>query len=111
MAPTGSMIHARIAILALSSAQWLLIWCVRYLNLLPITRSLQGAIAALVGAGTVLGVWVAQGKMYRSMTGINLPMRDNYFFAVVIGEAVVSLCILFFVAFELRREQNLTSGQ
>ena len=59
---------------------------------------------ALINATAVFGIWIAQGKTYRSMTGIDIPAHDHYFFAIAIGEVLVSLGIGFLIAFELRRK-------
>ena len=64
-----------------------------YFELFPI-KSLKGVVAALYAAITVLGVWIAQGKIYKSMTGIDVPAQDNYFFAVIIWRRIGIFSVL-----------------
>ena len=76
--------------------------CLWYANLIPISRRVKGILAGLVAATASLGTLMLQTALYRSRTGIAVPAHDNYFFAIVIGEDVVALCIIFVIAFELR---------
>jgi len=104
MAIVNPMMNARLTVLLLAPAQWFLIWSLRYVVLLPVRTSLKQAVGALINATAVFGIWIAQGKIYRSMTGIDIPAHDHYFFAIAIGEVLVSLGIGFLIAFELRRK-------
>ena len=95
--------HARSIILSLAPVQWLLMWCFRYANLIPVSRPLKAALGGLIIATAVLGTLELQTRLYRLVTGIAVPAHDNYFFAIFIGEGIVSLCVIFLIAFDLRR--------
>jgi len=73
-------------------------------NLIPISRSLNAALAGLIAATSVLGTLKLQTALYRSITGIAVPAHDNYFYAIVVVEDVVSLCIIFRIALGLRKK-------
>jgi hypothetical protein len=103
----GTVTNARLVVLIFAPAQWLLVWSVRYLERLPVRKSLKAAVAGLIGATAVLGTWITQGKIYHSMAGIDVPASDNYFFAIIIGESLVSLGIVFLIAVKLRRKGGL----
>jgi F0F1-type ATP synthase membrane subunit c/vacuolar-type H+-ATPase subunit K len=107
MGMDNTVTNARLVVLVFAPAQWLLVWSVGYLERLPVRKSLKGAVAGLIGATAMLGSWIIQGKIYSSMTGIDVPTSDNYFFAVIMGESLVSLCVGFLVAFKLRRKVSV----
>lgn len=101
---TETLTYARWVVLSLAPVQWFLTWCLRYASLIPINRSIKAALAGLIAATALLGTLILQTTLYRSMTGIDVPAHDNYFFAFVIGEDIVSLFIIFRVAFGLRKK-------
>jgi hypothetical protein len=100
------MMKARLVVLLFAPAQWLLVWALRFVVELPINRQVKAIIAALAGAVVVLGTWFTQGRLYYSMTGVGIPAQDNYFFSLVIGECVVSMGIIFLLAFELKKKES-----
>ena len=51
---------------------------------------MKGTVAGLIGVTAVLGTWITQGKIYHSMAGIDVPASDNYFFAIIIGESLIT---------------------
>jgi hypothetical protein len=99
------MTNARLVVLILAPAQWLLLWTAGYLRLLPIGKSLRAGLTSLAGVSALLGVWIIQGKIYYSLTGIGVPMSDHYFSAIVIGETIVSIGLVFLIALEIRRKE------
>src|SRR5207302_9672669 len=72
--------NARLMVLLIAPAQWLLFWCARFVDLLPIGVSLRAALVGLIAAIALLGTWIVQTAIYRAMTGIGVPAHDNYFF-------------------------------
>ena len=103
MFTSNSLPQARWSILGLAPFQWLLTWCLRYARLLPIHRSAQAALGGIVAAIAVVGNLVLQTALYRSLTGFKIPAHDNYFFAIIIFEDLVSLGIIFRIAFDLHK--------
>ena len=99
-------IHARLIVLSLAPGQWFLTWCLRYANLMPVSRPLKAALAGLLAATALLGTLILQTAVYRAITGVTVPAHDNYFFAIIIGEDIVALCIIFLIAFDLRRKSS-----
>lgn len=102
--PTEPLVHARWVVLSLAPVQWFLTWCLRYANVIPIRRSIKAAVAGLIAVTAVLGTLILQTKVYRSITGIDVPAHDNYFFATVVVQDIVSICVIFRIAFDLRRK-------
>jgi hypothetical protein len=100
------MTKARLVVLLIAPGQWFLVWALRYWAVVQIPPQVKAIVAAFAGAIAVLGTWFAQGRLYYAMTGIGIPAQDNYFFAVVLGESLVSLGIVFLLAFELRKKAS-----
>src|SRR5262245_17130518 len=109
MLDTNELWQARLIVCSVAPALWLLTWCLRYVDSLPIARTLRAAVGGLVLATATLTTLNLQQRLYSAMTGIRIPANDNVFFAIFVGEVVISIGIVFLVALELRKKGLRTS--
>lgn len=103
-----SLRDARSAILPLAVAQWILVYCIYFVDKWCNGRTLKVLVGAVLLAVATCGVVFAQIDLYRSMANVPADLtRDNFFFSVILVEALVSIGIVFAIAFAKRnRERN-----
>lgn len=83
--------EARLVILALAVAGWLITWCARFLPV-PIRSSWARSLIGLAFAAAWFATLVIQGHIYRSMTGIRRGLGPFGWF-VLLTECAVNVRI------------------
>ena len=99
------LIKVRLAVLTFAAAQWFVAWLMRYLPL-HIKNSVLRLIVQVAFPGAMFGVWMAQGALYRSLTGIQVLKKDQFFTVMTLIEYLISTGVILLVAFERRKKSS-----
>lgn len=101
------MLSARMWVLSLGAL--LVLAATGYGAALPrVTSSLKGKLGLLaIFLGIVLGLVFGQLDIYTAITGEPKPMdRDNFIFAILMGECLVGTAIIFFFAWRMKQRDG-----
>lgn len=93
--------NPKLVVVPFALLQWLAVWGMRFLPH-PIKNPALRAAAQIVFPSAAFGVWVLQSMLYQHLTGIAELRNDDYFFLLTAVECIVSLGIIFRVAYEYR---------
>ena len=102
---SASLTIPKLTALPFAALEWFIIWLIRYLPT-RIKNSVIRVLVQIAFGGSIFGVWLVQGTLYQSMTGVRILKNDHFFMGLTIIEHVVGVCLLYRIAFERRKKER-----
>jgi hypothetical protein len=100
------IISPRMILLPFAFGELLLAWSARFLPRRDRISALLKGIATLTLASTASAGVIAEVLLYRSLTGQDNLRGDNFFFAAMIAQGLVTIAVAFNSESALRRKER-----
>jgi hypothetical protein len=105
-----SIIEPQLILLPFAFLQWFLIWSLRFLPRAKDCSNLSRGIIKVAVAATLSITMIAEMLLYRSLTAQDSLKGDNFFFAGIMGQSLVSAALVYRLNSFLRRKEADSRG-